>query len=76
MMHFIEANAGRIAAGIQAIGVGFDPEVLSLPGGSFIAAFFWLYACAVLTLKRFGSYKRKAVTPVAASGCLCLGRCC
>jgi len=74
MMHFIEANVGRVAAGIQAIGVGFDPEVLSLPGGSFIAAFFWLYASAVLTLKRFGSHQPKTVDSVAASGCLCLGR--
>jgi hypothetical protein len=52
MMNFIESSAGRIAARIQSIGVGFDPEVLSLPGGSAIAVFLWLYASTVMSLKR------------------------
>jgi hypothetical protein len=52
MMNFIESSAGRIAARIQSIGVSFDPEVLSLPGGSAIAVFLWLYASAVMSLKR------------------------
>jgi hypothetical protein len=52
MVHFIESNAGRIAARIQEIGTGFDPDVLALPGGSLLAVFFWLYTSAVLSLKR------------------------
>lgn len=52
MMNFMESSAGRIAARIQSIGAGFDPEVLSLPGGSLIAALLWLYASVMMTLKR------------------------
>jgi hypothetical protein len=52
MMNFIESSAGRIAARIQSIGASFDPEVLSLPGGSAIAVFLWLYASAAMSLKR------------------------
>ncbi len=52
MMNFVESSAGWIAARIQTIGAGFDPEVLSLPGGSIIAAFLWLYAGAALRMKR------------------------
>ncbi|MGB6306432.1 MAG: hypothetical protein WBF89_01475 [Steroidobacteraceae bacterium] len=52
MSHFIESSTSRIAAGIRAIGAGFDPEVLSLPGGSVIAVCLWLYAGTMLTLKR------------------------
>jgi hypothetical protein len=44
MMSFIESSAGRIASRIQRIGAGFDPEVLSLPGGSVIALAMWIYA--------------------------------
>ncbi len=58
MMNFIESSAGRIAARIQSIGVSFDPEVLSLPGGSAIAVFLWLYASAMVTLKRAASHDR------------------
>ena len=57
-MNFIESSAGRIAARIQSIGVGFDPEVLSLPGGSAIAVFLWLYASAVMSLKRSAWHNR------------------
>jgi hypothetical protein len=78
MMNFIESSAGRIAARIQSIGVSFDPEVLSLPGGSVIAAFLWLYASTALTLKRGASHKRPVIEPVpvlpapepACAGCL------
>jgi hypothetical protein len=53
MMNFIESNAGRIAARIQSIGGSFDPEVLSLPGGSIIAILLWLYAASTMvTLNR------------------------
>jgi len=48
MMNFIESSAGRIAARIQSIGGSFDPEVLSLPGGSIIAILLWLYAASTL----------------------------
>jgi hypothetical protein len=60
MMNFIESSAGRIAARIQSIGVGFDPEVLSLPGGSAIAVFLWLYASTVMSLKRSAWHSRLA----------------
>jgi hypothetical protein len=86
MMNFIESSAGRIAARIQRIGVGFDPEVLSLPGGSAIAVFLWLYASAVMSLKRSGWHNRPAsherpvihehpvIKSVAAPACVgCLG---
>jgi hypothetical protein len=86
MMNFIESSAGRIAARIQRIGVGFDPEVLSLPGGSAIAVFLWLYASTVVSLKRSAWHNRLAsherpvisehpvIKTVAAPACVgCLG---
>lgn len=75
MLNFIESNAGRIAARIQAIGVGFDPEVLSLPGGSVIATVLWLYAGTRLRLKRGAPHERPVAEPVATPACAgCLGR--
>jgi hypothetical protein len=86
MMNFIESSAGRIAARIQSIGVGFDPEVLSLPGGSAIAVFLWLYASTVMSLKRSAWHNSPAlherpvihehpvIKPVAVPACVgCLG---
>jgi hypothetical protein len=52
MVDFIESSAGRIAARIHSIGANFDPEILSLPGGSIIAVILWAYASTMLTLKR------------------------
>ena len=75
MMDFIESNAGRIAARIQTIGVALDPEILSLPGGSFIAAFLWLHASAVATLKRWAAHRHSPVESIAAPACAgCFGR--
>lgn len=86
MIDFIESSAGRIAAQIQSIGAGFDPEVLSLPGGSAIAVFLWLYGGAMVTLKRCASrrhpvlggisslHELPAIEPVPAPACAgCLG---
>ena len=67
MMNFIESNAGRIAARIQNIGVGFDPEIVSLPGGSVIAVLLWLYSGTVTTLKRGASRERPAIESVPAA---------
>jgi hypothetical protein len=69
MMNFIESGAGRIAARIQTIGGSFDPEVLSLPGGSIIAILLCLYAAStVVSLNRA---QPRPVEPIAAcSGCL------
>jgi hypothetical protein len=39
----IDRCAARLAAGVQSLGVGLDPDVLMLPGGSVIALAFWLY---------------------------------
>jgi hypothetical protein len=70
MMNFIESSAGRIAARIQSIGGGFDPEVLSLPGGSIIAILLWLYAASTLvTLHRAPPQPPPAESTVACSGC-------
>jgi hypothetical protein len=66
MNAFIESSAGRIAAQIQNVGASFDPEVLSLPGGSIIAVLLWLYASTRLTLKRGAPSARSVIEPVAA----------
>jgi hypothetical protein len=71
MMNFIESNAGRIAARIQSIGGSFDPEVLSLPGGSIIAILLWLYAASTMvSLNRASPPPPPVETMVACSGCL------
>ena len=75
MNHFIESSAGRIAAGIQTIGASFDPEVLSLPGGSFIAVCLWLYTRTVLTFNRSAPHKLPAIASIPTAACAgCLGR--
>ena len=58
MKQLIESGAARIAAGIQCLGVNFDFEVLSLPGGGVIAALLWIYASTMGTLKRTGPQYR------------------
>jgi hypothetical protein len=69
MMNFIESNAGRIAARIQSIGGSFDPEVLSLPGGSIIAILLWLYAASTMvTLNRAPPRPPPVETTVACPG--------
>lgn len=75
MMNFVESGAGWIAARIQAISAGFDPEMLSLPGGSVIAAFLWLYAGAAHRLKRGVPRKPAVAASVPVPACAgCLGR--
>jgi hypothetical protein len=73
MINLVE-SAGRVAARIGAFGAGFDPEVLSLPGGSFIAVLLWLYAAtaANLHLHRPAPPPRP-VAPLAASRPCCCG---
>jgi hypothetical protein len=66
MINFME-SAGRVAARIQAIGAGFDPEVLSLPGGGLIALLWWLYAAMVANGHRAAT--RPPVTALAARSC-------
>jgi hypothetical protein len=74
MNAFIESNAGRIAAQIHNVGASFDPEVLSLPGGSIIAVLLWLYASTRLTLKRRAPSIRSVIEPVAPAACVgCTG---
>jgi hypothetical protein len=70
MNAFIESSAGRIAAQIQHVGASFDPEVLSLPGGSIIAVLLWLYASTRLTLKRRAPSVRSVIEPAAPSACV------
>jgi hypothetical protein len=69
MNEFIESSAGRIAARIHSIGGSFDPEVLSLPGGSIIAVCLWLYASSRLTMKRGDPSVRPVIEPVAPVVC-------
>jgi hypothetical protein len=74
MNAFIESSAGRIAAQIHSIGGSFDPEVLSLPGGSIIAVLLWLYASSRMTLKRRSPPDRPAIKPTAPAACMgCTG---
>ena len=46
MKWIIEFGAVRIGAAIQNVYANVDFDVLSLPGGSLIAVFLWLYASA------------------------------
>jgi len=62
MINLVE-SAGRVAARIQAFGAGFDPEVLSLPGGSFIAVLLWLYAATAANLHRPAPSPRSVAPP-------------
>jgi hypothetical protein len=67
MKQLIESGAARIAAGIQRVGANFDFEVLSLPGGSLIAALLWLYASKMGTPRRTGPQYR-ALDEVSMTG--------
>jgi hypothetical protein len=77
MINLVE-SAGRVAARIQAFGAGFDPEVLSLPGGSFIAVLLWLYAATAANLHRPAPPRsvaspRPVAPPLAARRPCCCG---
>jgi len=78
MLNFIESNAGRIATRIQSIGAGFDPEVLSLPGGSVIALLLWIYSGVAFSMHRTATHpaelNRAAPVAPAAACAGCLGR--
>jgi hypothetical protein len=52
MRQLIESGAAQIAARVPLGGANFDFEVLSLPGGSVIAALLWLYASTAGAAKR------------------------
>jgi hypothetical protein len=52
MRKFLESGAAQIGVRIQSIGVNFDPEVLSLPGGTAIAVILWLCTSTMVALKR------------------------
>ena len=69
MNEFIASSAARIAVRIHSIGGGFDPEVLSLPGGSIIAVCLWLYASTRMTLKREAPAVRSVIEPAAPAIC-------
>jgi hypothetical protein len=72
MINLVE-SAGRVAARIGAFGAGFDPEVLSLPGGSFIAVLLWLYAATAANLHRPAPPPRAVAPPLAAPRPCCCG---
>jgi hypothetical protein len=79
MLNLIESTAGRIATQIHSIGASFDPEVLSLPGGSLIALGLMAYSGIVRSMHREAPRREappREVTsrqpPVAAApGCCC-----
>jgi hypothetical protein len=52
MLNLIESTAGRIVTQIHSIGASFDPEVLSLPGGSLIALGLMAYSGIVRSMHR------------------------
>jgi len=68
--NFLESGAGRIAAKIQTIGGSFDPEVLSLPGGSIIAILLFLYARAMIGLHRVQPPQQAAEPVAECRGCM------
>ncbi len=75
MSNLVQSNAGRIAARIQSLGANFDPEILSLPGGSIIAVLIWAYASMAMILKhdrqKDSGRSRQRVKPAApCAGCL------
>jgi hypothetical protein len=43
MKAWLESYAAKLTAGVHTIGVGLDPDVLMLPGGSLVALVLWLY---------------------------------
>lgn len=43
MKQRMQSYKDRITFGVQAMGIGLDPDVLMLPGGSVIALALWLY---------------------------------
>ena len=73
MSNFIESSAGRIAARMQSIGANFDPEILSLPGGSVMAVLLWAYATTMLTLTRDKAPRRDTAPTIdtPAKPCFC-----
>jgi hypothetical protein len=68
--NFLESSAGRIAAKIQTIGGSFDPEVLSLPGGSIIAILLFLYASTMIGLHRAQPPQQPAEPIAECHGCM------
>jgi hypothetical protein len=70
MKQLIELGAVRIGAAIQNVCANVDFDVLSLPGGSFIAVVLLLYASAAGSMRR-------AITRVRTPGTtLCGTRAC
>jgi hypothetical protein len=69
MMNFIESSAGRIAARMQTFGGSFDPEVLSLPGGTIIAILLCLYASAMFSMNRAQPRQPPAQPIAECRGC-------
>jgi len=43
MKAWMESYAAKLTAGVHTIGVGLDPDILMLPGGSLVALVLWLY---------------------------------
>jgi hypothetical protein len=70
MKWFIELGAVRMGAAIQNVCANVDFDLLSLPGGSLIVLFLWLYAGA-------GSFIRRATRRGRAPGTtICGARAC
>jgi hypothetical protein len=69
MRKFLESGAAQIGVRIQSIGVNFDPDVLSLPGGTAIAVILWLCTGTMVALKRCAPRFRAVDKEPACLGC-------
>jgi hypothetical protein len=68
MKQLIELAAARIGAAIQNVYANVDFDVLSLPGGSFIAVVLWLYASAAGSIGRASTSVRAPGTARCVRG--------
>jgi hypothetical protein len=74
MKQLIELGAVRIGAAIQNVCANVDFDVLSLPGGSFIAVVLWLYAVAAGSVRRASRFRTSRTTVCGAGDCGGIGR--
>jgi hypothetical protein len=67
MKWFIELGAVRMGAAIQNVCANVDFGVLSLPGGSLIAVFLWLYVGARGLIRRASTRVRASGTTICGA---------
>lgn len=67
MKWFIELGAARVGAAIHNVCANVDFDILSLPGGGLIAVFLWLYAGAIVLIRRASSRVRASGTTICGA---------